>query len=424
MVMEYQQNGSLLDYMNSRPDNIPVEQAQQIIVDMCIGLHHLHSMSIIHGDMKPENVLLNGRMRAQLADFGMSLPIEPGRFYNNVWGTVDYQAPEQLIQNGLWDERVDYFVVGIIYVMMTAGIHPFGVIENEIKTNTMALQYRMPEVPANGCLFIHSTLCIMEHRLDHSTVLNHQFIRPFVNVARGTYSKDTVIIPNVGDIEFIDNQYFFGKVTGLEEPTLCTTINAGTQTSWIDSNIDWQAIEAELSIMMPPPETTAQVTSTSMQSIGSQKNELYGSGSNVIVIDVPVIQSFDIATQKTATFEKMEISCYEQTVSDDEPVVSADEFLVDRTGMDFNENKKISNKKLRAGLCLLKDEMKKYIQKTTLARSSQIVWFQSFFHIRCCACRKLIKTREKYRGVKDVNVNWSAQPFRYHFAKHLPKKNR
>ncbi|XP_037050427.1 replication protein A 70 kDa DNA-binding subunit-like [Bradysia coprophila] len=150
-----------------------------------------------------------------------------------------------------------------------------------------------------------------------------------------------------------------------------------------------------------------------MQSIGSQKNELYGSGSNVIVIDVPVIQSFDIATQKTATFEKMEISCYEQTVSDDEPVVSADEFLVDRTGMDFNENKKISNKKLRAGLCLLKDEMKKYIQKTTLARSSQIVWFQSFFHIRCCACRKLIKTREKYRGVKDVNVNCFNRPIQF-----------
>lgn len=40
-------------------------------------------------------------LRAQVADFGMTLPIEPGQMCDVIWDTVDYQAPEQLIENGI-----------------------------------------------------------------------------------------------------------------------------------------------------------------------------------------------------------------------------------------------------------------------------------------------------------------------------------
>ncbi|KAG4071124.1 hypothetical protein HA402_014392 [Bradysia odoriphaga] len=75
---------------------------------------------ILRLNLKCENIL-----RAQITDFGLALKIEKENFYTDIRGTVGYQAPEQLAPKGKWDQRINYFVTDIIFLIMVTGRHPF-----------------------------------------------------------------------------------------------------------------------------------------------------------------------------------------------------------------------------------------------------------------------------------------------------------
>ncbi len=89
------------------------------------GLRYIHSKGILHGDLKPANLLLDGEGRARLADFGQSFATQDGG-YN--LGTIGFMAPEQ-IQRALRrnqlaaDERWDVYALGAsIYKLLTGEI--------------------------------------------------------------------------------------------------------------------------------------------------------------------------------------------------------------------------------------------------------------------------------------------------------------
>ena len=46
---------------------------------ICLGLHHLHEHRILHGDIKPDNILLGDDMTPKIADFGLSRLLEQGK---------------------------------------------------------------------------------------------------------------------------------------------------------------------------------------------------------------------------------------------------------------------------------------------------------------------------------------------------------
>jgi serine/threonine protein kinase len=69
MVLEYAQHGNLFDYVRSRA-RLGESQARHIFMDIVNGLCYLHSMLIVHGDLKPNNILIDGFHRAKIADFG------------------------------------------------------------------------------------------------------------------------------------------------------------------------------------------------------------------------------------------------------------------------------------------------------------------------------------------------------------------
>lgn len=212
IVLDYKSNGCLLDYMNSQPRVIDQKVACSIITDVCIGIHTLHSKKFIHGDLKPENVLLDSNLRVQVADFGMALPLHRGQMYNGLWGTIDYQAPEQLLENGVWNEKVDYFVVGIIFYMIISGNHPFGKAESEIEENTKSISYKMPDTTKSAQLFIRGTLCTKEQRIGDGSILRHPYIERQVSLAKHNAFSDVVIASNPDVTPFHDEKYFFAEI--------------------------------------------------------------------------------------------------------------------------------------------------------------------------------------------------------------------
>ena len=87
----------------------PVPRLVAILVQVADVMAHLHSRGIIHGDMKPNHVIVVGGSTAKVIDLGLASM--RGRVPRRVRGTLDYMAPEQAA-NRMANERTDIFNLG------------------------------------------------------------------------------------------------------------------------------------------------------------------------------------------------------------------------------------------------------------------------------------------------------------------------
>ena len=106
-------------------------EAVALIRAITRGLAHAHSHGLIHRDLKPANVLLeaqDGRWVPRIADFGLVKDTDdaPGLTrIGTMMGTLNYAAPEQLLDAASVDHRADLFSLGVILVELLAGTRPF-----------------------------------------------------------------------------------------------------------------------------------------------------------------------------------------------------------------------------------------------------------------------------------------------------------
>ena len=132
LVMEYVE-ASNLKLLEARGDEILTDYAANILIDMAVGLEHIHDSGFIHLDFKPENILVtrNGNVRIVDFDLAQPKPDRPKRMSRNP-GTPAYMAPEQLTRQPL-DHRADLFAFGVIAYELLTGRKPFpGDSANEI----------------------------------------------------------------------------------------------------------------------------------------------------------------------------------------------------------------------------------------------------------------------------------------------------
>lgn len=99
------------------------KQVRDIARQLCRGLWVLHTMGVVHLDVKPSNIILRGN-EAVLIDFDAAREYAAvHRTDTNILGTVGYAAPEQF---GLsqTDERADIYALGVTMNVMLTGAHP------------------------------------------------------------------------------------------------------------------------------------------------------------------------------------------------------------------------------------------------------------------------------------------------------------
>ncbi|CAM9322184.1 unnamed protein product, partial [Ectocarpus sp. 8 AP-2014] len=70
LVMEFLAGGDLRSMLKRAEHPLPEAQCRQIMGDICAGMAFLHSKATVHGDLKSANILLDGRGRAKIGDFG------------------------------------------------------------------------------------------------------------------------------------------------------------------------------------------------------------------------------------------------------------------------------------------------------------------------------------------------------------------
>lgn len=119
LAMEYVE-GANLKLLMAQPDSVLQEQVGNILIDMGLGLEHVHESGFMHLDFKPENVLVSRNGNVRLIDFDLALPRpETARRLSRNPGTPAYMSPEQLLREPV-DHRADLFAFGAtVYELVT-----------------------------------------------------------------------------------------------------------------------------------------------------------------------------------------------------------------------------------------------------------------------------------------------------------------
>jgi len=129
-VMAYVDGESLAARLRRR-ERLPIEEARRIMKETSDAMGMAHAMGVIHRDIKPDNVLLEGtRRRVMVTDFGIAKALveDGGSSLTGTGvaiGTPAYMSPEQASGDSQIDTRSDIYSLGVVGFEMLSGDIPF-----------------------------------------------------------------------------------------------------------------------------------------------------------------------------------------------------------------------------------------------------------------------------------------------------------
>ncbi len=157
LVMEYVEGETLRRRQQAGPISLP--EFMRIAVQCADALAAAHKRQIVHGDIKPENVMLTADGAAKVLDFGLArqLAPEPGTSLVStdsavLAGTPGYIAPEMLLGEAA-DARADIFSLGVVFYEVLARRHPFAgrtfsaSVDHTLHDTPPPLREAAPDVP-------------------------------------------------------------------------------------------------------------------------------------------------------------------------------------------------------------------------------------------------------------------------------------
>jgi serine/threonine protein kinase/tetratricopeptide (TPR) repeat protein len=126
-TMKFAAGGSLAD--SRPPSNDIVRWAVRLVAKVARAVHYAHGAGILHRDLKPGNILLDGRGDPLVSDFGLAKWLDTNNDLTRtltVFGTPGYIAPEQANKpNSQLTPAVDVYSLGAILFELLAGRPPF-----------------------------------------------------------------------------------------------------------------------------------------------------------------------------------------------------------------------------------------------------------------------------------------------------------
>ncbi|EHA98251.1 Sperm motility kinase 2B [Heterocephalus glaber] len=96
LVLEYVTGGNLQQrILRTENHRLPEEEARGIFRDIMGAVDYCHAQGIVHGDLKPQNVLIDSKGHTKICDFGAGCRFLPGQEVAMAYGTEKFCAPER-----------------------------------------------------------------------------------------------------------------------------------------------------------------------------------------------------------------------------------------------------------------------------------------------------------------------------------------
>ncbi|EKV19664.1 Protein kinase (Chm1), putative [Penicillium digitatum Pd1] len=188
VVMEFMEGGALTDVIDNNPV-ITEGQIATICAETCRGLAHLHNQSIIHRDIKSDNVLLDRVGHVKITDFGFCAKLtEHKNKRATMVGTPYWMAPE-VVKQKEYGPKVDCWSLGIMAIEMIESEPPY-LNEEPLKALYLIATNGTPRLKKPEKLskelksFLSVCLCVnVQSRASADELLAHEFLQTGCSLA-------------------------------------------------------------------------------------------------------------------------------------------------------------------------------------------------------------------------------------------------
>jgi len=123
LTMEFIDGEDLASLLR-REGRVPHERGIELARQLSSGLAAVHEQGILHRDLKPHNIMLDGRGRLRITDFGLAGFAEDLKNAESRAGTIAYMAPEQLTGRKV-SVQSDLYALGLVLYELFTGQRPF-----------------------------------------------------------------------------------------------------------------------------------------------------------------------------------------------------------------------------------------------------------------------------------------------------------